>query len=415
MDNGNNNSAPRGSARERGRGQVPRAEDASNFEDALLGDPEYEQAFGERLEHTLDVDTWASGIDWEQAVARIKAEVADAVAQEEQIRNTIRSRILPKLKQTLPEAGVYRAALAELEKVHDGLLFPGRVEAVDGTVVTYDSLPIGITQIGIAIVSYGGVSATFSQRIFRKEIASKQLDPLEQALEVINQRDGRGSVGRTSAQDRISELGRRGIMAYAERKILVDKCRAEWRIGHGQPCPYELLTGSGQMTLLERALEVMRRMIDFRQFVFVPSAPRERGLLTIGSALDGGEYVILNTMEAHMEAIVAGGHYDKRYRSLAEQFVRDCGPNVIMGLFRASDIAPPSMFYAHREVAHLAVRVAMADSVLRPERGFPMLIDVADVTCKSAFGADGFLGLVHQAYAQAGAPLRYSNERDTRR
>jgi len=205
-------------------------------------------------------------------------------------------------------------------------------------------------------------------------------------------------------------------MTYAERKILLDKATAPWRIGHGAPAPYELLTGSGNMHLLEASLDVLRRMIlGYKRFVFIPSAPGERGLLTIGNALLPGEYVVINTIESVIERIVERGHYAARHKESAIQFVRDCGPHVMYGLYCASEHSPPYMFYGHREHIHMAARIAIADSILRPARGFPMLIDVADVTCKSTFGAAGFLGLIHDAYAQAGIPMRYFGERETRR
>src|SRR5207248_11790380 len=99
----------------------------------------------------------------------------------------------------------------------------------------------------IAIVSYGGVSATFSQRVFRKEIAGRSGDPVKAAMGII---DKRNSTTDGSKSESLPELARRGIMTYAERKILTDKATAEWRLGHGSPIPYELLTGSGSMRLL---------------------------------------------------------------------------------------------------------------------------------------------------------------------
>ena len=56
----------------------------------------------------------------------------------------------------------------------------------------------------------------------------------------------------------------------------------------------------------------------------------------------------------------------------------------------------------------------MADSVLQPHRGFPMLIDLADLVCRTTFDGGSFVGLVHSAYAAAGAPVRYLGERETR-
>lgn len=400
--------------REAGRLTTPSPD--TDAQDSLLGDREYEEAFGEDLARTLDVDTWATGIDWEGAVARLRGEIAAAVQREESLRDIVRRELLPRIQRATnahEAAGVYLARPDEIAKVHEGLLFPGLVEAIDGTSSSHDTVPLGITQIGIAVVSYGGTSATFAQRVYRKEVAGRMSDPFRAALEVIDRRDARSGIDQ---KDGLSELARRGIMTYAERKILLDKATAPWRIGHGAPAPYELLTGSGNMRLLEASLDVLRKMIlELRQFVFIPSAPGERGLLTIGNALLPGEYVIINTLERAMERIVEKGHYAAKHKENARQFVRDCGPHVMYGLYCASEHSPPYMFYAHCDHVHTAARIAIADSILRPARGFPMLIDVADVTCKSTFGTAGFLGLIHDAYSQAGVPMRYFGERETRR
>jgi len=409
-----NTPGPTVTERQAARATSPAQE--ADVKELFVGDREYSDAFGEDLARTLDVDTWATGIDWEGAIARLRSEIEAAVHREEFLRETVRRDVLPKIGKAPgapAEAGVYMANPDELAKVHEGLLFPGQVEAIDGTSVSHDTLPLGITQIGVAVVSYGGTSATFAQRVYRKEIAGRSSDPFKAALEVIDRRDARSGVDQ---KDGLSELARRGIMTYAERRILLDKASAPWRIGHGAPAPYELLTGSGNMRLLEASIDVLRRLIlEYKRFVFIPSAPGERGLLTIGNALSAGEYVVINTIEGVIDRVVERGHYAGRYKDKAMQFVRDCGPDVLYGLYCASEHSPPYMFYGHRDHIHMAARIAIADSILRPARGFPMLIDVADVTCRSAFGSAGFLGLIHDAYAQAGVPMRYFGERETRR
>ncbi|CAN96314.1 hypothetical protein predicted by Glimmer/Critica [Sorangium cellulosum So ce56] len=380
----------------------------------FIGDPEYEAAFGEELKRTLDVDTWATGPDWEGAVARLTTEVRSAVDTEDATRRLVRDELLPRLG-TAPnapaEAGVYRATPDELTKVHEGLLFPGRVEAVNGTTASHATLPLGITQIGVAISSYGGVSATFAQRVFRKEIAGRAADPFQAALDIIDRRHVRSGAG---SSDALSELVRRGIMTYAERKILIDKATADWRLGYRAPFPYELLTGSGSMRFLEASLDVMRRIVEYERFVFVASDPKERGLLTLGNALAAGEYAVIGTIESAIHPVVRGAHYATNKKEKALDFVRQNGSRVLYGLYSASEQSPPCIFYAHRKHVHIAARIAIADSILRPARGFPMLLDVADATCKSAFGAAGFVGLVHNAYSQAGSPLRYFSDRETR-
>jgi hypothetical protein len=402
------------SSREKGQGVSSQPDEVAS--EQVLGGREFRQAFGEALKDTLDIDKWVTGVDWEAAVARFKAEIQNAVVREDAARKAMREEVLPKLNKLaggIKECGVYRATSDELIAIHEGVLFPGRAEAVDGTSVTFDSLPIGITQIGIAAVSYGGTSATFAQRLFRKEISAKQGSAIDEAYQLIGLRRHRKGIGQ---EDNLSELARRGIMTYAERRILTDKCQAPWRLGHGNPCPYELLTGSGSMELLRESVAVLRRLInEHKKFVFVPSAPNERGALTLGLGLQAGEYMILDDLKWRSDKIVSVGHYGKEDMNVADTFVKECCPSVLMGVFRASEKSPPYVFYAHREHVHIAARIAIADSILRPERGFPMLIDVADVTCRSAFGADSFFALIHDAYAHAGEGLRYLGERDTRR
>ncbi|WP_426752953.1 hypothetical protein [Myxococcus sp. Y35] len=382
----------------------------------LFGDDDFFDAFGEDLLSTLDLDTWSQGLDLASVMARFRKEIANAVDKESVVRTIIRQQVLPKISANsgggAEEAGVYKATPEELATVHQSLLFSGKVEAVNGISTSHESLPLGITQIGIAAVSYGGTTGTFSQRLFRKEMSDQSADPVRDAIACINLRMERSASPR---KESLSKLARRGIRTYAERAVLVDKSEAEWRIGHGNPCAHELITGSGYMSLLRASLAVLRRLIQqHKKFVFVPSALEERGILTIGHALQAGEYIIFETLERFGKRVVEHWKYGDRSHRLAANFVRECCPDVISGVFRASDRTPPRSFYAHREHVHLAARIAMADSILRPERGFPMLLDVAEASCRSAFGEDGFMGLVHDAYAQAGANLQFFNEHTKR-
>ncbi|WIG98044.1 hypothetical protein [Myxococcus sp. SDU36] len=378
----------------------------------LVGDDDFRKAFGEDLGRTLDIDTWSQGFDIEDIMDRFRSEISGAVDKEGRARALIRDEVFPIIA-TRPGApagsGVYQTTADQLETLHNGLLFTGRVEAVYGNTTSHESLPLGITQLGIALVSYGGTSGTFSQRLFRKEMTQKNADPVQEAIASINHRMRRAAGPR---HDTLSKLARRGIRTYAERAVLVEKATAEWRIGHGNPCAFELLSGSGYRSLLVAALALLRQLIQRHQkFVFVTSEMEQRGHLTLGYALRAGEYIIIDTLAGFGERVVNRWEYEGDSSRLAKAFVDECCPNVVCGVFRASERTPPLTFYAHREHVDFAVRLAMADSILRPERGFPMLLDVAETACRSAFGEDGFLGLVHDAYAQAGANLEYFTDR----
>lgn len=378
----------------------------------FVGDDDFRKAFGEDLSATLDLDTWSQGLDIEGIMDRFRSEIAGAVDKEGRARTIIRNEVFPLIADrpgAPKQAGVYATTPEQLEIIHNGLLFTGKVEAVHGNTANHESLPLGITQLGIALVGYGGTSGTFSQRLFRKEMAQQSASPVQDALDCIFSRTRRSAGPR---QDTLSKLARRGIRTYAERAVLVEKASAEWRIGHGNPCAFELLSGSGYRSLLVASLKVLRQLVQRHQkFVFVSSEMEERGFLTLGYALRAGEYAIIETMERFGERVVNRWEYEGDNARLAKSFVEECCPDIVCGVFRASERTPPRAFYAHREHVDLAVRVALADSILRPERGFPMLLDVAETACRSAFGEDGFLGLVHDAYAQAGAQLEYFTDR----
>lgn len=386
---------------------------------ALTGD-EYAEAHGERLSTTLDLDTWQPGADLVEMQRRVLREVADAYEQEQRIERQIREKIFPALaSRNIPNSGIYAAPLERVEQVQHQLLFNGAVEACDGTVATHDTLPVTITQIGVCLVSYQGDQGSWGHRLFRRDLRTKGSDLVDETINLLERRYTRGAVDQESGRDRLSSLARRGIMAYAERAILLRRSEAPWRLGHGSPTPYELVTGSGMPTLLREGLELMRELVlGHRKFVFVPSATAARHLLTIGNALRPLEYAILDTQRHTLERI-AGGHYRGEewagLKGAVDEFVAECGDQINVGVYRASLHAPPQLFYSHVDHVHEAALIAMADSLLQEHRGFPMLIDLAHSLCSTTFGADAFSTLARLAYAEIGAPFRYLGERQTRR
>jgi hypothetical protein len=204
-------------------------------------------------------------------------------------------------------------------------------------------------------------------------------------------------------------------MSYSERAVLAHKATAPWRMGHGNPAPYELLTGSGNMDLLREGLAAVRSLVlDHRRIVYIPSAAGERLLLTIGYALNPFEFAVVRTDYERIFRIVEKGNLRGAHRADAIDFVNEIGPKVVVGVYRTFASVPPQIFYAHVEHVNEAAMIAMADSMLQPHRGFPTLIDVVDNVCRSTFGADVFNSAVQSAYAMSGDPLTYLPERTTR-
>ncbi len=386
---------------------------------------EFQSAFGESVANTLDINTWQAGEDLASMYQKLEEEVASAVEQGGRIRERVRAELFPFVfkRAGAPEsAGCYKVDVATIERIHRGLLFNGGVEACDGTSLSHDTLPITIAQIGVSLVSYQGDQGSWVHRLFRRDLRVGGFDPIDEAVALLEKRSKRDSTDARSTRDKLSDFTQRGIMEYAERAILLYKSQAPWRMGHGHPVPYELLTGGGlvidkDMPLLRQSMKMWRELlVEHRRWVFVTSAPADRVLLTLGDALYPLEFALVTTPLQSMRDI-SSGHLPVQSGLKAETqaFVEEVGPQIVIGLYRASAQAPVRLFYAHRDYACLAALIAMADSVLQEHRGFPMLIDLADIVCRTTFGSNTFNAMIQQAYTEAGTPFRYLGERETRR
>ena len=283
----------------------------------------FKAAYGEDFANAINLDTWPLGEDLGKLYARLEKEVSDAIKDEQRISNTIRKEVFPKIAKAAkaPNAGWHRFDEKILEKAHKGFLFNGGVEACDGISVVHDTLPISITQIGVCLVSYNGQQGSFVHRLYRRDLRLKGKDPVKETLEMLERRRGREAVGIDDDRAVLSSLARRGIMAYAERAILLEKSEANWLMGHGSPLPYELMTGfwASRPEMTDSALNLMRRMVlEHKKFVFVPSAPRKRDILTLGNALGPLQYLVLFTLEDDLSERINFGGYRGEIRRKVE-------------------------------------------------------------------------------------------------
>jgi hypothetical protein len=379
---------------------------------------EFQEATGERIEQVLALDTWRQGEDLAGVYDRIEREVSEALHKESEIRKHIREHVFPVIgsRAVAPRgAGVYRVTANQIKEAQEKVLFNGGVEACDGTVAVHDTLPLTIIQIGVSLVSYAGEQGSWVQRIFRRDIRQHGRDPIAEALDILERRQQRAGLGRSARGDVLSELLRRGLMTYSERAVLLKKSSAPWRMGHGQPAPYELITGSGNMELLHASLGVLRElMLDHQRYIFVPSEPRERVLLTLGEGLLPYEFAIVETLERRLVDVIEKGNLRGADREAAASFFEDVAPKTVIGVYRTSESVPPYIFYAHEDHAEDAALIAMADSVLQAHRGFPVLIDIAHSACDATFGPGAFRSTIEASYAASGEPLAFLRERETR-
>jgi hypothetical protein len=394
-----------------------------------LGD-EFKEYFDQPLLRALDLSSWRQGVDMVREYARIQREVELSVAFEGAQQRRLREELFPTIagEGAPPEAGFYdHLTVEDIAAVHTELLFNGGVACCDGTVQLHDTLALTVYQIGVCLVAYTGNQGSWSTRLFRRDLREERGDPMETLKALLARRGRRAGLNQPDRRDGLSELAQRSIMSYAEARVLLEHTNAVWRLGHGSPAPYQLLAGAGNPDMAIESIKVLRRMIEHRRFVYVASEAGDRDYLEFGHALRPLEYLILTTLDERIDEFVQNIHFGGKPTVDVEwdgepltpeqwvlRFQKEMASQVLVGVYRASEMAPPQMFYAHRDHFRLAAAIAIADSVLLPDRGFPMLIDLADRACKSVYGGGSLRDLVDAAYARCGAGFRYASERANR-
>lgn len=389
----------------------PFAADRFDYDAELIDPAVFERAFAEPLATALDLATWPRGGDMLALYQQLEQEVTAAARAEQSHLDAIRRSVLPSIAAlpNRPEgAGIYRVGLDALRRAHATILFNGGVEAVRGTVASHDTLALTVTQLGVSLVSYQGDRGTWGHRLFRRELRFDAGPPETLAREVILRRQA-GAAADDVSEGRLSRLARRGILDFAERSALTDQAVAPWRMGAGDPVPFDLLTGAGSMELVTRSVELLRRLIlDHRRFLFVAPTSRDRGLLTIGHALRPLEYAVVDSGLGRLRSLTDRANYSRRERAEVDHFTAEVGPVLRLGLYRASEIGPPRLFWAHADHIHEAALVAIADSVLHEHRAFPMLLDLAEQVCRGMFPAGDLAETTRLAFLDAGAPPRFT-------
>ena len=367
------------------------------------GDGAFADAFGVELASALDLSTWSDADDVQAAHDRLEREVADALEAEDAAVAAMRVELGDRLSADRPGrpggAGLYAADAAMLGRAQRQL-FLGKAAAVGATAATHETLPLGVTQLGVCLCRYdpddgrGG----YGLRLFRREVRDRR-DPAEDLARLLERR---GELDAAGGGAGASRLARRGVRAFAERAVLFERTDARWRIGSGPFAPLELLTGGGSGGLLRAGLDLLTRWVDAGvPFAFVAAdGEGERVLRTVGGALRPGEFALVSTDEHRCGEIVRRSNWAGGDRSRAEQFVEEVSPRVTAGVYRASRLAPPRAFWAPERHAAEAAVVLMADAVLRPYSSRPVLLDLAQLTAEAAFAREAFEATVQAGHAR---------------
>src|SRR5207249_6890660 len=124
----------------------------------------------------------------------------------------------------------------------------------------------------------------------------------------------------------------------------------DWRMGHGSLAPLELLTGAGSPYLAIESIRVIRSLIEEHQkFVFVPSEPGDRAMLSIGESLHPLEYAIVGDLRERLELALENVTFGSRITvdptwdgielspaQWVRKFRDEVAPQVVVGVYRAT-------------------------------------------------------------------------------
>jgi hypothetical protein len=361
---------------------------------------DFRRAFGEDFAETININTWQVGENLAELYPKIEEELMSAKRNEAKAQRAIRDTAFPGIKKlnNVPDAGLHdNVDLDLIEKIHRGFLFNGAVTACSGVSAIYESLPISISQIGICLVNYQGQHGSYSHRLFKRDLKFTTDDTFREAMELIEKR-------RADDRMKLSTLALRGIRTFAERAILLERSSSNWLLGRGSPAPFEIMTGfwASYPEMMNKSIDLMQRMIlGHERFVYVQGSSKNPDIWALGNALLPFEYLVIDTLQDRLGAIVERGGMRGEIRRAYEDFAREAGSRIAVGVFRVSQLAPPQIFYCHVDHIETGALIALADSALQLHAGTPMLLDLAENLCRNAFGKSDFIASIDQAYAKA--------------
>jgi hypothetical protein len=376
---------------------------------------EVERALGQTVREALDLSNWEEGAGLERLLTRMHDAIARSVLREEGLRAKVRGEVLRRLAE-FPDApagaGVYRVNEKLTRLARRNLLLAGQVTAADGACVGHDGLAATLVAVGVSLARYDGLLNSWRTTFLRHDYDLRAGDLLQEVRSVLDRRARRDGAGNPADRDQLSYLLRRGLLAAAERKALLERASTRWRMGRGMPAPLELLTGSGSMALLDEALPVLEALLlGQTRWVYLPAGLGSRALSTLAHALQPGELALLQKGKPALEAMVDRGTYDAARKRRVQAFAARAGEVLVVGGFRASPHAPAQLFVAHAERALEAGVLALADAALQPHQGSPLLLELAALGARTGLEVEAFRGLVESAYARSRAAGLFRPER----
>jgi hypothetical protein len=386
----------------------------------FASESEIDETFDNSLsfESIVDPANWKPPGEYYQTMpAAARAAVSRVVESDGQVRRELREVFFPQLVRENVNFLWEKAVPQYIELLQRKRLYTGEVVAADGTLTRYETLSLVGAQIAISKVSYQGTTGQFVSNIMHW---GRELPRNTSAADIVAALNSRGE----ELKNKIPNIFLYALMTYKERQVLLDSPPGTFKLIQGPLFPHEMLSGSGKQHILLPCLNLIGAMIDDGAYAMIVSHDSHRDLLSLGLALDAGEYIVVRTGEEILNNYLDSAHYTdtaitqyggKSQKQVFNEFKEKYGPKVVQGVLRAHPMSPPFVFYCNKDRMVEAVHMLLADAANTGTRGFPLLVDLADQYCSGAFRASEYTSHLNAEFARAsGGSGIYQTERSTR-
>lgn len=316
------------------------------------------------------------------------------------------------LRKKLEESYDIKKQDLSLQKKLKKELYSGNVVGVDGTCSEYD-LTLGYQAvIGIVAVNYINNKASYTTYISQPFI-DEDIENAEDQMKYLWNK-GMGKVG-------INSLQIRAIMLWKEREFVLNRPE-KYKMIQGEILPYEMRTGQGKLRGLNTCLNLGKKMLNDDCVVAVQTSTERPELRWIGTLLESGEYVVLYDYAESLNEFLNGsdvkGIYPAHFKGssdgqLFQDFIDEVRGKFVLGVYKLKNRA--YVFYVPKNNIDNMVNLIFADSQYQPLRGFPLILDYADMMCARLVSTSDFKKMVEFKLARKNMLELEINERNLRR
>lgn len=328
---------------------------------------------------------------------------------DENIGRAQSQNLVPELRQWLETNRVIKKEDPALQEKLKKDLMGGQAVGIDGTCADCDLIAGFQARIAIVAANYRNNRAEHVSFISEPFI-DYGVKSAKEALEFLRTK-GAGQSGLTSAHIR-------SIMLFKERDFALSRGE-KFKMVQGDILPYELRTGQGRLRGLKACLNLGRKLLNEDNIVAVQGSTNKPELRWIGTALQPGEYVELydyaRVLDSylHGDNIVQPAHFNSDDAQHFDEFNAEVKAKFSVGVYKVKDRG--YVFYAPKSNFDVMANLAMLDSKFQPTRGFPLLLDYADIICSKLFAAGDFGRAVEMKLAKRKLLEADINERELRR